>query len=207
MPLAVIIRFPPRCFMPANLDLSVISLVRNAESALPKILEQADELRAQISPEASFELLFFDHNSTDNSLSALQLMSRKHAALRIFAHTRMGSAIKRGARCARGSLWIFTDGAPRAGSALWVLDQLRSGQLAAAVDGEVLGITRARGIQALSWHQGGLWAAQRSVQGALNKEKREMTRRGWQSQGAIGQLRLALKGRWSQLHPQLRRDA
>lgn len=190
--------------MPAHLDLSVIALVRNAEPALPKILERADELRAQISSDASCELLFFDHNSTDNSLSALQLLSRKHEQLRIFAHTRLGSAIKRGARCARGERWIFIDSLPSASATAWVLEELRNGHQGAAVDGEVLGITRTRGIQALSWHQGGLWAAQRSVQQVFRQEKLSLPRRGWQSQGPWGQLRLEVKGRWSQLRPHLR---
>lgn len=190
--------------MPVHLDLSVISLVRNAESALPKLLSRADELRAQISPQASFELLFFDHDSTDNSLSALQLLSRRHTHLRIFAHTRLGSAIKRGARCARGALWVFMDSLPRADALSWVLSQLREGHPAAAIDGEVLGITRNRGISTLSWHQGGMWAAQRSVQAAFRREKLQMKRRGWRTKGPVGQMRLELKGRWSQLRPKLR---
>lgn len=190
--------------MPVELDLSVICLLRNAEAALPEILTAAHALRAQISSEASFELLAFDHHSTDNSLSALKLLSRREPGLRIFAHTRVGNAIKRGARCARGKIWIFADSALPAKASAWVLRQLLDGQPGAAVDGQVLGVPRALGMQALSWHQGGLWAAQHAVHAQLAQRRLSAARHGWQSQGALGRVRLELRGRISRLHPKLR---
>lgn len=190
--------------MPVELDLSVISLVRNAESALPDLLRLSEELRQKISPEAKHELLLFDHDSTDNTLSALQLLSRREPSLRTFAHTPLGTAIKRGARCARGRRWLILDAAPQAKAARWVLNELLDGQPAAAVDGKALGIPRELGILALSWHQGGLWAAQRAVELKLRKQGLHTHRKGWQSQGALGQLKLEIHGRWSRVRPQLR---
>lgn len=192
--------------MPVHFDLSVISLVHNAEACLAKILQRAEDLRAQISPQATFELLFFDHNSTDNSLSALQLLSRRAPTLRIFAHTRQGSAIKRGSRCARGDHWIILDGLPSPQATSWTLEQLLAGKRGASVDGKVLGVSRAQGIQALSWHQGGLWAAQRTVHQMMRKEKQTMVRHGWSSKGPLGEIRLQVQGRWSQLVPKLRKS-
>ena len=192
-----------------QVGLSVLFLVQNAEAQLAEMCRQAEVLAAQYAkyrPEncAQLEILVFDHDSTDNSLAALQLLARRRSNLRIFAHTAPGSAIKRGARCARGMIWLFADSALHLEDAQWALQQVLDGHPAAFVDGELMVLPRGRGIDALSWHDGGLWSAQLQVESQLRRRHLHAARRNAGRRGLRGRIQLAFQGRWSRVQPKLK---
>lgn len=189
-----------------QVGLSVMLLVRNAEENLPAACRQCDalaqiaaDLRPNFPPQP--EILVFDHDSTDNSLSALQLLARKHPQLRIFAHSERGSAIKRGARCARGNYWLIADSALSPDLSRWTLRELLDGQPAAIIGGQMLGLPRELGAEALSWHRGGLWSAQLRVTQLLNQRYLGPVRKNPRLSGKLGRLQLEMQARLQRAIP------
>jgi hypothetical protein len=117
--------------------------------------------------ELSYELLALDESSRDNTLSVLSILHGKHSQLRSFQALEPGTAVMRGARLARGRVWLIVDAPFDPKHGLWATRQVFCGDQAAVVPGEVLALRRGVGQAALGWLQGGLVSAQREVESLL----------------------------------------
>jgi hypothetical protein len=147
----------------------------------------------------SYEVLALDESSRDNTLSVLSILHGRHAQLRSFQALARGSAVMRGARLARGRVWLFVDAPFDPQHGLWAARQVFCGDQAAVVPGEVLALRRGIGQAALGWHEGGLVSAQREVEHLLDSHGQRPAWSPARNQALRSRARLFLRGRLSQI--------
>ena len=147
-----------------QVQLSVMLLLRNGEPAVAAMVRRAAELGRSVVGEAGrFEVLALDEHSGDNTLSLLSVLHSKLPELRTMQEVREGTAVAHAARTARGQHWLFMDRKVDAELLRWGVRQLASGQRAAIVPGEILGVEARIGAHVLGNLYGGLVSAQQAV--------------------------------------------
>ncbi len=144
------------------IELSIILAVRDQEPMVAPLVACAETI-GTASP-VSFEILALDESSGDNTLSVLSVLHSRTPQLRTLQDLDVGRGLARGSRVARGVVWLILDHPVDPGLATWAVAQVRSGQHAAIVPGELLAVTRTLGTDALRTVLGGLMAAQDAVE-------------------------------------------
>ncbi|MCB9567507.1 MAG: hypothetical protein H6710_09915 [Myxococcales bacterium] len=183
-----------------SVDLSILLVLRDIESAVVGMVRDAQELAAGLAGDGHFELLALDEHSRDNTLSLLSILHAQIPALRTLQDLRPGAAIRRGARLARGRRWLIVDRPVTPELMRWALLQMTEhGHPAAVVPGEVLAVDAALGARALGDLRGGLVSAQREVERVLQTRGERAAWRPAPNRGVAERALLFVRGRLSTL--------
>ncbi|WP_146662578.1 hypothetical protein [Enhygromyxa salina] len=153
----------------------------------------------RVDPNLNYELLALDESSRDNTLSVLSILHSRHSQLRSFQTLTPGTAVMRGARLARGRVWLIVDAPFDPTHGLWATRQVFCGDQAAVVPGEVLALRRGVGQAALGWLDGGLVSAQREVERLLASHGERPAWSPPRDQALRSRARLFMRGRLAQL--------
>ncbi len=184
-----------------QVDLSIILVLRNAEPTAARFVRNALAIAQNTAPpegeagDLGFELLALDESSGDNTLSVLSLLHAQVAQLRTFQDLPPGTAVKRGARVARGKVWMVMDHAIDLDLGVWGLRQVLCGHRAALVPGELLAVERGLGEASLGWLEGGLVRAQREVRRNLQARGEQPAFSPPQDRGLRKSAELFIRGR------------
>lgn len=91
----------------SSLALSVVVPVHNEQE---NVAELVAEIVQALTAHCSFEMIFVDDASRDNTLSSLQSLQQQHPELRVLKHTRQSgqsTAVRTGVKAARAP-WVVT---------------------------------------------------------------------------------------------------
>jgi dolichol-phosphate mannosyltransferase len=91
----------------SSLALSVVVPVHNEQE---NVAELVAEIVQALTTHCSFEMIFVDDASRDNTLSSLQRLQQQHPELRVLKHTRQSgqsTAVRTGVKAARAP-WVVT---------------------------------------------------------------------------------------------------
>lgn len=150
-----------------EIDLSIIIPVRDMEAEVAATVRVAaavrGHVRAQRDEALDIEILVLDERSGDNTLSVLSVLHAQIDNLRTVQDLDIGSSIQRGARVARGRIWLLVDHPVDPRLCGWAVSQVLSGHRAALIPGELLAVNRHIGNEVLRNLPGGLVSAQDAV--------------------------------------------
>ncbi len=156
-----------------EIDLSIVLLLRDAEQSAAAMVRTAVALASTAgkdlegSQELSFEVIAVDEQSRDNTLSVLSVLHGQIAQLRTVQGAVPGTALREGARSARGRVWLLIDRPVELELAQWAAREVLCGRRAAIIPGEILCLEAALGKRCLTRVFGGLVAGQRNVREIL----------------------------------------
>jgi glycosyltransferase involved in cell wall biosynthesis len=185
--------------------ISAVLPVRNAESAVAKLVETVFGALDYIHPIKGrepldlAEVIALDERSDDNTLSALTILHGRFPQLRTIQDIEPGTAIRVGAKVARGELWLALDHPIDPDRAAWAIDNVLRGYRAAIIVGEVLAVQAEIGRLVLPHCPGGLVSAQAAITRELQRSDHQAAWAPPQTGSARDRLRLVMRSRLGRL--------